>query len=129
MWRIGCVGWNLYKTLAAPLQKILVVIEDLKYWRKSVSNTSYAKNEGFVTLVKQQGILKILNETYSKRGFMFCCKQIVGSNIFAIIKIQQHGAIYQFCGWRMGCVDLNLYKTIATPLKKIFIVIEYLNIK
>ena len=111
------------------MQKILVVIEDLKYWRKSVSNTSYAKNEGFVTLVKQQGILKILNETYSKRGFMFCCKQIVGSNIFAIIKIQQHGVIYQFCGWRMGCNDLNLYKTIATPLQKIFIVIEYLNIK
>ena len=94
---MGCVDWNLYKTLAAPLQKILVVIEDLKYWRKSVSNTSYAKNEGFVTLVKQQGIFEILNETYSKRGFMFCCKQIVGSNIFAIIKIQQHCVIYQLC--------------------------------
>ena len=97
---MGCVDWNLYKTLAAPLQKILVVIEDLKYWRKSVSNTSYAKNEGFVTLVKQQDILKILNETYSKRGFTFCCKQNVGSNIFAIIMIQQHCVIYQFFGWK-----------------------------
>ena len=43
------------------------------YWRSQILNEEcildiLRKKWGFVTLVKQQGILKILNETYSKRG-------------------------------------------------------------